>query len=111
MSIVFLLIMFSKIKNRYKYLPSSEYLKNQEVLFYNRYLENHSELKKRKKEGIKYSKKEFKKEILEYYIDCSSNNRIINDRRLKDYYCTRKLIMISIISLVLMISIILIENI
>ncbi len=113
MTIFFLLIMFHNIKDKYNYLPSPKSLKKRQLLLYEHFIKNHSELKskERKKEAIKYSKAEFNKEILKYYIDCANNNQIINDRRLKEYYYTRKSLMISIISLILIVAIILSQNI
>lgn len=113
LTIIFLLIMFHNIKNKYNYLPSPENLKDRQFLLFNHFVENHPELKKkeRKQKGINYSKKVFQKELIEYYIDCAENNQKTNDKRLKDYYYTRSLIMISIIALTLMVSIILIQNI
>ncbi len=113
MTITFLLIMFHNIKNKYKYIPSPENLKERQLLLFEHYTNNHCELKKKEKKrnGIKYSKAEFEKELLEYYIECANNNQMINDRRLKEYYYTRTLLMISIISLTLMVSIILTQNI
>lgn len=101
---IFLLMMFHNIKNKYYYLPSPKELKKRECILYEHFLKSHPEIEEREKKASIYSEKMFKNELTEYYIECSDKNQKINDRRLREYYQTRKFLMISIIFLALFIS-------
>jgi len=100
-SIFFLIKMFHNLFRKYHYLPSPENLKNRQIeLFehYNNFFTT-TKRKKIKKKSIKLSKIEFRKDLLNYYIEDSTKNQIVNDRRCKDYYLSRHYLMISLILL------------
>lgn len=102
-AIALLMRMYLNKFRKYKYLPlSSDLIKRENELL--KHYEDHfslTELKKPKKKAIEYSKSEFKKNLLNYYVDFSTNNQLVNDERLKDYYKSRKYLMFSIILIAL----------
>jgi len=100
-SIVFLIKMFHNLFRKYHYLPNPEILKNREIELFEHYKNFFTTIgaKKIKKKSIKNSKREFEKDLLNYYIENSTKNQIVNDRRYKDYYLSRHYLMISLIVL------------
>lgn len=103
MAIGLLMRMYLNKFRKYKYLPLSSDLKKRENELYEHY-KNHFSLTEQsnpKKKALTYSKSEFKKDLLNYYIDFSTNNQLVNDERLKDYYKSRKYLMFSIILIAL----------
>lgn len=86
-SIFFLIKMFHNLFRKYHYLPSPENLKNREIELFEHYKNFYTGIGKKKinKKSTKQSKIAFKKDLLNYYIENSTKNQIVNDRRYKDY--------------------------
>jgi hypothetical protein len=101
LAIVFLMKMYLNTFKKYKYLPSPSTLKNREKELYEHYEKFYLETKskKPKKKTKKDANTEFKKDLLNYYINYATNNQIVNDKRTKDYYASRKCLTFSIILL------------
>ncbi|WP_299157379.1 hypothetical protein [uncultured Tenacibaculum sp.] len=110
-AIVFLIKMYLNTFKKYKYLPSPLTLKKREKELYEHYegfyLETES--KESYKKAIEYADNEFKKDLLNYYIDYGTNNQIVNDNRTKDYYSSRKCLTFAIFLLSLIGILILIK--
>lgn len=100
-SVFFLIRMYHNLFRKYHYLPSPEKLKNREIELFMHYEKIFSENNKSEIEekSIEYAKQEFNKDLLNYYIDNSTKNQLVNDNRYKDYYRSRHYLMISLIIL------------
>jgi len=96
-SIFFLMRMFLNKFKKYKYLPLSIDLYNRELELITYYKENSDNNKKN--QIRKEAKKHFQNDLLKYYIDFATKNQMINDERLKDFYTSRKILMLSLIFL------------
>ena len=99
-AVFYLVRMFHNLFRKYYYLPSATILKNRQIELYNHGKLFYSETKNEEeseKLSIDYSKEEFNKDLLNYYIDNSTKNQKVNDSRYEDYYHSRHYLMISLI--------------
>lgn len=98
-AMTFLIRMYLNRFRKYKYLPCSLDLINREDEFFKHYLaffKNNGD-KKPKKKAIKYATEAFEKDLLKYYVEFATDNQLVNDGRIKDYYWSRKILIGSII--------------
>ena len=99
LSIACLSRMYLNKFKKYVYLPLSSDLLNREKeleIFYTDYFKSEGS-RKPKTKAKKWAEKEFRKDLLAYYVDFSSINQLINDERIKDYNRSRKMLIISIL--------------
>ncbi|MGH2666910.1 hypothetical protein [Flavobacterium sp.] len=90
LSIMYLMKAYLNGFYKYHYLPASLELKEKE----NQLKKDYKILKKK---GLKSIKLALENHMLIYYIDSSSNNRYVNDERLKAFYLSKLSLSISII--------------
>ncbi len=98
-AIFFLMRMYLNNFKKYIYLPLSVDLSKREqelVSYFQSNLESQDENQVQKK-----AKEYFKNDLLQYYINFATKNQIINDERIKDFYTSRKILMLSLILLFL----------
>lgn len=110
-AMTFLIRMYLNRFRKYKYLPCSLDLINREDELYKHYLAffTNNGYRKAKKQAINYATAAFEKDLLKYYVEFATNNQLVNDGRIKDYYWSRKLLIISIILITFMGILILIK--
>lgn len=98
-AIIFLIRMYLNRFRKYKYLPCSLDLINRENELYEHYLIYFKKVgnKKPKKKAMQYAKSEFQKDLLNYYVKFATENQLVNDGRIKDYYWSRKILIVSIV--------------
>jgi len=107
----FLIRVFHNLFRKYEYLPTPFVLRDRHIEIYEHYVsyftaQNANNIKS---QSIKFSKKEFEKELFDHYIECSSNNQRVNDKRIKDFYRSRHYLMFALVVLAIS-SVILILN-
>lgn len=95
---------------KYNYLPFASELQNREIEleeYYKEFYEEQEYSDKKKRNKIHISKeKAFTDDLVGYYVDYSTHNQEINDKRLKYHYRTRQFLVISLgILLLLTVSI------
>jgi len=98
-AMTFLIRMYLNRFRKYKYLPCSLDLINREDELYKYYLAFFKKIgtKKPKKNAMSYATAEFEKDLLKYYVEFATENQLVNDGRIKDYYWSRKILIVSII--------------
>lgn len=98
-AMTFLIRMYLNRFRKYKYLPCSLDLINREDELYKHYLAffKNNGNKKAKKKAINYATAAFEKDLLNYYIEFATDNQLVNDGRIKDYYWSRKILILAII--------------
>ncbi len=98
-AIIFLIRMYLNRFRKYKYLPCSLDLINREDELYKYYLAFFKKIgnKKPKKKAMSYATTAFEKDLLKYYVEFATDNQLVNDGRIKDYYWSRKILIVSII--------------
>ncbi|WP_281323476.1 hypothetical protein [Flavobacterium aestivum] len=92
-SIMYLMKMYLNAFYKYQYLPISSDLQKKELEFIN---SNRFETKELKNREIGKVQIGFDKYLLDCYINTSSNNRVINDERMKAFHLCKLFLMISI---------------
>ncbi|SDX30828.1 hypothetical protein [Aequorivita viscosa] len=98
-AMTFLIRMYLNRFRKYKYLPCSLDLINREDELFKHYLaffKNNGD-KKAKKKAISYATAAFEKDLLKYYVEFATDNQLVNDGRIKDYYWSRKILIGSIV--------------
>lgn len=102
--VYFLTLVFHGFTRRYRFLPFSSELANREVELYKFYLSNNKKTakKKQKKAAIKKARKEFDKNLKEYYVNFTEVNQRINDKRAVYYYNARTFLFIDLIILIIL---------
>lgn len=98
-AIIFLIRMYLNRFRKYKYLPCSLDLINREDELFKHYLAffktNGSKNAKRK--AMNYAAAEFENDLLKYYVEFATDNQLVNDGRIKDYYWSRKILIGAIV--------------
>jgi len=110
-AIIFLIRMYLNRFRKYKYLPCSLDLINREDELYKYYLAFFKKIgdKKPKRKAMSYATTTFEQDLLKYYVEFATNNQLVNDGRIKDYYWSRKILIVSIILITIMGILILIK--
>ncbi|SFU67382.1 PEP-CTERM protein-sorting domain-containing protein [Pustulibacterium marinum] len=100
-AIIFLSRMYLNRFRKYKYLPCSLDLMNRENELYHHFFNFYKETKVKnpKESAIKDADDEFQKNLLNYYIEFGTHNQLVNDGRIKDFYWSRKILILAIIFL------------
>jgi len=97
-TIIYLFSVFHGFTRKYGYLPYSKQLKERENDLLNFTNENKNKLGlKNDSEIIDKTKELFKQDLLQYYIELTNTNQIINDHRAQNYSNTRNLLFIDLL--------------
>ncbi|MDX6187827.1 hypothetical protein SGQ83_00555 [Flavobacterium sp. Fl-318] len=91
-SIIFLIKMYLNGFSKYKYLPISSDLQKIETQIA---IDCKNKCNKVKKKTFRNIKIEFDKHLIKHYIDCSTNNRKVNDERMNAFYLSKLYLIIS----------------
>ncbi|QNJ99096.1 hypothetical protein [Constantimarinum furrinae] len=110
-AIILLSRMYLNRFRKYRYLPCSLDLINRENELYHHYLNfyKQTDIDKPNKKALKDADEEFQKNLLNYYIEFGTHNQLVNDVRIKDFYRSRKILILSIILLAITALLILIR--
>lgn len=100
MAIINLIKMYDNGFKKYKYLPLSNVFYEREKIIFDEYSSKFKNIDalnddEYKNAVLEYSKKYFQTELVEYYVECSSHNQKLNEKRFKYYYASRRLIFVS----------------
>lgn len=98
LSIMYLMKMYLNGFYKYKYLAISTDLQKKEVEFIKSNKDETKELKRKAKSKVQTNFDEY---LLDCYISISSNNRVVNDERMKALHFSKLYLMISILLIAL----------
>lgn len=101
-SIYFCLITFLNSFKKYKYLPSPKALRNRQAELFDHYYVFYKSTKANepKKKARLLSEAEFKKDLINYYVEYGTQNQELNDMRKKSYYLGRRCVVIALFTVI-----------
>lgn len=101
-SIYYFVITFLNSFKKYKYLPSPANLKNRQTELFDHYYTHfkNNQNKKPKKKARQLSDLEFKRDMINYYVDYGTQNQMLNDKRKTAYYLGRRYLVIALLSVI-----------
>lgn len=102
LTIFYLVKVFHGYNRAYEVLPFSVDLKKRELELYKHYYKssNQKNYKKKRKKAKQLTSEMLYKELRNYYIEMTTHNQMINDKRSKFYYRTRTFLSIDLALLI-----------